>query len=85
MLASSLNKLITSQCQQALYLLTALNLLFTEIEESSMNTHRSYDPVEVDRLVDLYYIIEMQFVVEKLMYQFHEDRFSINSGFAAAV
>lgn len=83
MLANGFNKLVTQQRHQALYILTALNLLFTEIEESAMNTRRHYNPVEVNRLVDLYYIIEMQFVIEKLMYQYHVARGT--SEFAEAV
>lgn len=80
----SLNKLLSQQRSQALYLFTALNLMFTEIEESSMNTRRHYDPVEVQRLVDLYYIIEMRFVIEKLMYQYHEARGTTGLNFSAA-
>lgn len=61
---------------QILVYLTILNLSFCKLQESAMNQCRHIDLAEQERLIDLYYIIEMKFILERIIYKFEEERYT---------
>lgn len=70
----NLSSSLTSTTQSLLVYLTVLNLLFCELQESAMKDCRQIDPVEQERLISLYYIIEMKFLIQKIIYHFEIER-----------
>jgi len=52
-----------------------INLFISEIQETAMRSYRGINRSEHECIIDLYYIIEMKFIMEKIIFQFEQEHF----------